>query len=194
MIGFSGSPRKGGNTDVLLDHALEGSRDAGARVQKVMLNDLHFRGCQECNDCFTTGKCILDDGMDTVYDLLKNLDVIFISSPIFFSGITSQTKRMIDRCQCLWARKYLLGRPSGNGKRRLGAFLSVGGRKRSDFTGALSTVKVFFTTINVEFAASLTYSGIDEKGAILNYPSALREARQLGEDLVKKAKALRQKG
>lgn len=152
----------------------------------MVLNDLHFQGCQECNGCFSTGKCVLDDEMNMIYELLEDLNVIIISSPIFFSGLTSQIKKMIDRCQCLWARKYLLSKPSGNGRKRFGAFLSVGGRKRSDFTGALSTVKVFFTTINVEFVASLTYSGIDEKGAIIDHPTALKEARKLGEDLVKK--------
>lgn len=185
VVGFLGSPREGGNTDLLLRSALEGAKEAGADVERIALNDLDLRGCQECDCCLETGRCVIDDDMQRIYDLLEGLDVIIVASPVFFSGLSSQTKMMVDRCQCIWARKYLLKDPLGKGRKRLGAFLSVGGRRDSDFSGAVSVIRVFFINIDVEFFASLTYSGIDGKEAILSHPTALIEARQLGQELVR---------
>ena len=184
VVGIAGSPRKGGNSDLLLDSALQGASEGGGDVVKVFLNDLDLRGCQECGGCLSTGTCVIKDDMQSLYDLLERLDVLILASPVFFSGISSQAKMLVDRCQCIWARKYRLGRPLGEGRRRLGALLSVGGRKRSDFSGLISVVRVFFVNINVEYSGELTYPGVDEKGAIVGHPTALDEARSLGSDLV----------
>jgi multimeric flavodoxin WrbA len=184
VVGISGSPRKGGNSDILLDKALEGAREAGAEVLKIRLNDLSMKGCQECGACQKTGKCVLDDDMQKLYRLLEELDVLIIASPVFFSGLSSQTKMMIDRCQSLWARKYRLNNPIATDGRRRGAFLSVGGMKRSDFSGAISTIKVFFTSIDIKYMGELTFPGIDYKGQINDHPSALGEAHIFGKKLV----------
>jgi multimeric flavodoxin WrbA len=184
VVGILGSPRKGGNTEILLDKALEGAREAGGEVLKIRLNDLSMKGCQECGACQTTGKCALDDDMQRLYPILEELDVLIIASPVFFSGLSSQTKMMIDRCQSLWARKYRLNNPiTSDGKRR-GAFLSVGGMKRSDFSGAISTIKVFFTSIDIEYMGELTFPGIDSKGEINDHPTALDEALTFGKKLL----------
>lgn len=184
VVGISGSPRKGGNTDILLDKALEGAREAGGEVLKIRLNDLSMKGCQECGSCQTTGKCVLDDDMQKLYRLFEELDVLIIASPIFFSGLSSQTKMMIDRCQSIWARKYRLNNPMATDGKRQGAFLSVGGMKKSDFSGAISTIKVFFTSIDVRYMGELTFPGIDSKGEINDHPTALDEARTFGKKLV----------
>ncbi|MFP4546057.1 MAG: flavodoxin family protein [Methanomassiliicoccales archaeon] len=182
VVGLMGSPRKGGNTDMLLDRALEGAREAGGEVEKVTITDLDLKGCQECCACSETGKCVIMDDMQRIYTLLEELDALIVASPVFFSGLSSQTKMVVDRCQAIWARKYLLKRRMEG--RRLGAFLSVGGRKDSDFSNALSVVKVFFLNIDVEFFDSLTVPGVDGKGAILERREVLDSAYRMGRDLV----------
>jgi multimeric flavodoxin WrbA len=184
VVGISGSPRKGGNTDTLLNSALHGAEEAGGEVVKIYLNDLNLKGCQECGGCSSTGICVIDDDMKRIYRLFEELDVLIVASPVFFSGLSSQTKMMIDRCQCIWARKYLLKKPLGTDRKRVGAFLSVGGRKKSDFSNAMSVIRVFFINIDVEYGGALTYPGIDRKGGIEDHPTALGEARSLGRDLV----------
>jgi multimeric flavodoxin WrbA len=184
VLGLSGSPRIDGNSETLLDSALDGAKSCGAEVIKVRLNDLDMRGCQECDRCFDDGECVLDDDMQRIYRLIEEADIIILASPIFFSGLTSQVKMVIDRCQCIWARKYRLGRPLGDTKRRVGGFLSVGGRKRSDFSNAISVVKVFFINLDIDYMGEVTGSRIDEKGAIMDHPEMLLSARRLGEDLV----------
>ncbi len=184
VVGLSGSPRRKGNTDLLLDSCLEGVEARGAEIAKIRLNELDIKGCQACNDCFSDGHCIYDDDMQYLYELLEKLDGLIIASPIFFSGLTSQTKAFIDRCQSLWARKYILDGPIGKEKRRLGAFLSVGARKEPRFQNAISSIKALFNAINVEYFGDLTFGGCDEKGAIKKHPTALEEARELGERTV----------
>lgn len=185
VLGVLGSPRRKGNTDLLLDAALEGAREAGAEVEKLVLEEMDLRGCRECDSCLATGKCVVEDDMQRIYRKIDELDVIIVASPVFFSGLTAQTKMMIDRCQCLWAGKYMLGRPAGQGRRRIGAFLSVGGRSRSNFKNAISEVKAFFLSINVEYAGEVTVPGIEGKGAIRDHPASLDEARELGRKIVR---------
>jgi len=184
VVGLMGSPRSGGNTDILLDAALEGAREAGGEAEKVVIGKLDLRACRECDSCMETGECVVSDGMVKVYDLLRSLDVLIVASPIFFSSVTAQTKTLIDRCQCIWARKYLLNAPIGGGRRRVGAFLAVGGRQRAGFEHAAAVVRTFFLSADIEYAGELTFPGIDEKGAILGHPTALREAKELGRRLV----------
>ncbi len=134
VLGLLGSPRAGGNSDLLLDSFLAGAQESGGETEKLILNELQIRPCQECGGCDGTGICIQEDRMREVYPKLEKAHIVAVASPIFFSGVTAQLKAMIDRCQCNWVRRYRLGRPpqdtpSPQGhKDRLGVFLSVRGQ------------------------------------------------------------------
>jgi len=94
-------------------------------------------------------------------------------------------KAMIDRCQALWARKYVLKLPPlGNRRERKGFFISVGGRKIANvFEPALVMVKTVFRILDITYAGELLFPGIDEKGAIAKHPDALRQAFLAGHKL-----------
>lgn len=187
VLGISGSPRRGGNTDILLHEVLKGAASKGADIKILYLNDLHIAPCQECAGCDQTGECIYqNDDMRTVYEELRLADVIVLASPLFFMGVTAQAKAMIDRCQQFWVRKYVLKEPPlGDRRKRKGLFISVGGRKAPDlFVGALATVKIFFRVLDVEYVGGLLYPGIDAKGDIGKKPETLREAFLTGQKLV----------
>jgi len=186
VLGIAGSPRSDGNTDRLLAEVMRGAASKGAEVKTIALRDLDYIPCQACDDaCVKTGECKYRDGMETVYDELEQADRIVLASPIQFMSVTAQMKAMIDRCQCLWARKYLLKMPPlGDERPRKGFFVSVGGTRMKDLFGpALRTVKTLFHIIDVEYAGELVFSGIDEKGAISQQPEALRQAFEAGERL-----------
>jgi len=106
-LGIYGSPRKGGNTDQPLDKVLEGTQSAGAHISRIYARDLNMCGCIECGGCDETGRCVVDDDMETVYPLLEEADVIFLASPIFFYGLTAQVKALIDRSQANWSKRML---------------------------------------------------------------------------------------
>jgi multimeric flavodoxin WrbA len=188
VLGICGSPRRGGNTELLLDRALEGATSAGAEVEKVILNELNFSPCQECGDCDETGECTTQDDMQALYQKLEEADGIILASPIFFGSLSAQTKMMIDRFQCWWAAKYLLKKPRAEKREsRRGIFICVGGMKREDFfQAAVKLVKIWFTNINVVYEGDLFYPGIDEKGVILGHLTALKDAFAVGKDLAKK--------
>ena len=186
VLGISGSPRRGGNTDLLLAEFLRGAASKRAEVKTIILNELKISPCQHCDACLKAGICRIKDDMQMVYKDLEEADRIVLASPIHFMGLAAQTKEMIDRCQALWARKYVLRIPPlGNRRERKGFFISVGGRKVPNlFDGALVVVKTFFRIIDVTYAGELLFSGVDEKGAIAQRPDALKQALEAGQRFV----------
>ncbi len=186
VLGIAGSPRRGGNTDLLLGEVMRGAASRGAEVKTIVLNDLKIDPCQHCDACLEAGRCRVEDDMQMVYRELENADRIVLASPIQFMGITAQMKAMIDRCQALWARKYVLKLPPlGNRRERKGLFISVGGRRIANlFEPALATVKTLFRILEITYAGELLFPGIDEKGAIAKHPDALRQAFLAGQKLV----------
>lgn len=94
---LSGSPRKGGNTDILCDRFADGARDAGHEVEKIRVSELNIRYCTGCDSCVKTGKCVFNDDMDRVRERMMWADVIVLSSPVYFYTISAQLKTVIDR-------------------------------------------------------------------------------------------------
>jgi multimeric flavodoxin WrbA len=185
VLGIAGSPRRGGNTDLLLAELMKGAADKGAEVKTIVLSGLKFVPCTHCDSCLKEGSCVVKDDMQDIYKEFEQADIIVLASPIQFSGITAHLKGMIDRFQSRWARKYLLKRPPlEDAKVRKGFFISVGGRKVPDvFECAQTMIKTFFRILDIKYSGELLFSGIDEKGAILKHPDALNQAYLSGQKL-----------
>ncbi len=101
-IAINGSPRKEWNTGTLLKKALEGAESQGAETEIVHLYDYSFKGCVSCFACKTKdgksyGKCGYRDGMTPVYEKIKDIDVIFLGSPIYFGDVTGELRSFIER-------------------------------------------------------------------------------------------------
>jgi len=190
VLGIMGSPRIKGNTDLLLDEALRGAKSQGAEVEKIVVDKLKIAPCKEYLGCFKDGNCVIRDDMDKIYPKLLEADVVIIASPMFFYGVSSQAKALIDRCQALWARKHILKQKSLPNGRRKGAFIAVGATKgKRLFEGAILTVKYFFEAIGVEYADELLIRGVDARGEIKEHLTALSDAFELGKRLAQKNKA-----
>jgi NAD(P)H-dependent FMN reductase len=130
IVAFCGSPRKNGNTELLLKETVKGIEDAGLSVHIYNLNVMNIRPCQDCGGCNETGECIVEDDMAKIYDVIRNADRIILASPIFFFSLSAQAKIMIDRCQSFWCEKYVLKKPIQGGQfKRKGLLLLVGGMK-----------------------------------------------------------------
>jgi multimeric flavodoxin WrbA len=187
VIAFHGSPRKDGNSSILLGEAVRGVEQEGRKVAVYRLAQMKIRPCLNCGGCEEAGECIIkDDEMPKVYAAIREADRIILASPIFFSGLPAQAKAAIDRCQALWCEKYLLKReiPAGPTGRR-GLFLAVGGMKMLKHAEcANSTATAFFRSVSVPEHAFLPYRGVDAKGAIRQHPTALQEAYEAGRALV----------
>ncbi len=187
VLGLFGSPRKGGNTDLLLAEALKGAAAAGATVEEIHLSDCKITPCLGCLGCFKGGACVIADEMQGIYPRLLNADIVILASPIFFYGVTGWAKAMVDRIQALWARKYVLHDPElgKEGVKRRGFFISVGGTKgQRMFEGAVLTVKYFFDAFNADYTGELLFRQVDASGDILKNPEALPQAFAAGGKLV----------
>jgi multimeric flavodoxin WrbA len=186
VLGIMGSPRRHSNTEILLDRALEGASEAGAEVEKVLISKLKISPCLEIYACFKDGNCTIKDDMQALYENLVEADHIVFASPIFFYGVTSQAKAVIDRCQALWARRHVLGMGKEDKRVRRGVFISVGAtRGEKLFDGAVLTVKYFFDAVGVAYSGDLLIRGIDNKAQIRERPTALEDAFRLGQELVR---------
>ena len=171
VLGILGSPRRGGNTERLLDAALEGAAEAGAAAEKVVLDALTLRPCTACDGCRDGGRCVLDDDMAALYPKIEDADAIVLASPVYFESVTAQAKAFIDRCQLFWCRKYVLRM---KGKRRASAFISVGARVRTDFHAPEATARALFHTLDAMPCKVLAYAGFEEPGSIEDHPARAR--------------------
>ncbi|MBE0617863.1 MAG: flavodoxin family protein, partial [Proteobacteria bacterium] len=182
LLCLHGSPRAGGNTDILLEHVARGARDAGVRVEHLHCRKLRIRGCTGCGACSESGECALRDGMDRVYAAVDNADALVVGAPVYFLGVPAQFKTLIDRFQCRWARRYLLDRELP--RARPGALLATAGAPSpAVFTCPQRTVDAFFEVLAIERRSTLLYEKMDEKGAVRTNTRALAEAEALGASL-----------
>lgn len=188
VLGIAGSPRRGGNTETLLDRFLAGAAEAGGEVEKLIVSRLNLRGCIGCDTCWAADRCALEDDFLPVNRKLIESDIVVVAAPLYFLNVPAQVKALIDRGQRQWARKFVRHeslRPTAAGReRRRGVLLSTGGSPDPDFCGIVQTVRAFFDVYNVDYWDDLLYKDVDAKGDIGEHPTALQEAFDLGIEAV----------
>ena len=188
VLAIAGSPRRRGNSETLLDRALAGVAEAApdAEVHKLVLNEMKFVPCQNCGFCSKKGFCRFAEGddMGEVYGLLDASDRFVVASPVFFGTISAQLKAMIDRCQAIWARKYLLKQSHENADRQA-LFMACGGFKQDRFRHcARQVMEAWCVCLDIKLADELFYTSIDARGEIEQHPTALDDAFAAGKKLV----------
>ena len=100
---LSGSPRKGGNSDILCDRFAEGAREVGRSVEKVRVAEKKVGYCRACYYCRTHGgECAVKDDMAEILQSMIEADVIVLASPVYFYSIDAQLKAVIDRTVARW--------------------------------------------------------------------------------------------
>jgi multimeric flavodoxin WrbA len=101
VIGIVGSPRKNGNTNILVQQVLESAAEAGVETRTFILNEMNYKGCQGCGYCKSHDKCKLEDDLTEVFDELASADGVVFGSPIYFGQFTGQMRLFLDRCYSL---------------------------------------------------------------------------------------------
>lgn len=184
VCGIAGSPRRGGNSEFLLDRALAGAAAEGGEIRKVVLSELQFTPCQNCGFCEKKGACRFDDEMRVIYDSLEEATHFVLATPVYFTTVSAQVKAMIDRCQALWSRRFVLKiKPNQMG--RPGLLLCVGGFKTDRFLACTQqVVHTWMRVVGIKPVNTLFYPGTDEKGAAEKHPTAGHESFEAGRALV----------
>lgn len=99
---LSGSPRKGGNSEILCEEFARGAREVGHEVEIIRVADKQIGYCRACYACRETGACVLHDDMAEVLQKMIDADVIVLASPVYFYSIDAQLKTLIDRTVARW--------------------------------------------------------------------------------------------
>jgi multimeric flavodoxin WrbA len=185
VLGISTSPRQNSNSDLLLRRALAGAESAGADIEYTSLRDLDIAPCVECNSCYKKGACRVEDDYRMISAKMLESDRLIFATPIFFMTVCAQAKALIDRCQCLWAHKYVLKQPLiTTGRDRRAMVIAVGGTKsKKMFDSIRLTAKYFLDVLDMNYAVNLFVNKIDDPGQIKQHPSAMDEAFRLGREL-----------
>ncbi len=184
---LTGSPRKKGNTEILAAAVAKQLQNNNVSVQLSRLADLAIHPCLGCGGCEKEGNCVIDDDMQTLYQRIINADKIIIASPIYFYGLTAQTKAFIDRCQALWSRKYLLKQCIPSDNQRRGYLISVAAtRGKQVFTGAELCARYVFDAMDVLYDEGLFYPGVDTRGAIRKHPDFPQKLNAFVQSILKK--------
>jgi multimeric flavodoxin WrbA len=186
MIAIYGSPRRRGNTALLLQKAVQGARETGDVVEEVILRDLKMSPCLEIYGCKKTGRCVIRDDFQELYDQVLASKGIMLASPIFFYTVSAHTKIFMDRCQSLWVKKYWLDKRAYGKEQptRQALFISVGATKgKKLFDGVLLSIRYFLDALDAKLHQTLLYRGLDFEGDILKHPEYLEEAYRAGKKL-----------
>jgi multimeric flavodoxin WrbA len=186
VLGLSTSPRANGNSNLLLRQALAGAQSAGASAEYIRLSDLNIAPCNECNCCYTTGTCRIEDDYHTLSGKLLNTDRLIFATPIFFMSVCAQAKALIDRSQCHWAHKSILKKQLITSTQdRRAMVIAVGGSKSTKMFDCIRlTMKSYFDALEMRYVANLFVNKVSDAGQIQKHPSAMAEAFRLGKELV----------
>ena len=181
VLGIMGSPRMGGNSDVLLSQALTGDKETGADVEKIILDRKHIAGCKDCKKCNTMGDCAIKDDMAEIQTKILEAYAIIHSSPVYFWTMTSQMKAYLDRwcvffdAEWRWQKIYY---PTMRGK-RIGLITVCGD---SNVNTADPIVHSFKSTVEMTKMHWLgtVIASANDKGDIVKNESAIHQAYELG--------------
>lgn len=177
VLAVCGSPRKGGNCDLLVDHVLKGAAEAGARTEKVCLYDIELRPCTACGVCLKPDRvdCVIPDDMTPLVRKVDQCDVLVIASPVYFLNITGPAKTFLDRL-------YPIASPVNRqfaGKRVI-VCLTYGATDpvSTGIGHIVALFKLFFEYFNV--SATFIHASALEKGDVLNCSDVLQQALDAG--------------
>ncbi|AGB41918.1 multimeric flavodoxin WrbA [Halobacteroides halobius DSM 5150] len=195
MKGLSvlGSPRHNGNNALLLQEINSSLKEnCNIKLDKIEIDNLDISPCLSCDYCKKNINCTIADDMIKLYSKFDEADIILISSPLYFNTVSAQLKAMIDRCQALWANRFVLKKPLIDpNKKRLGAFVSTAGQPITNdrFKYVTSTLDLFFKAISADYYDNFFVGNIDHK-PITNRPKIISDAYDWGERLAQELKRL----
>jgi len=184
---ISSSPRKDGNSDLLAKRALDGAREAGSAVEYVRVSELNVSPCRACGYCEKHGVCAINDDFPPLMDKMLDSELLIFATPVYFMSVSAWGKMVIDRCQTLWARKYVLNLPNRPKDKRncAGICIAVGGsRSLKMFDSIRLTMKYFYDVLEIDRTDEIFYNRLDEKGAVKKHPEALKAAYRKAQSML----------
>ena len=178
ILGVMGSPRVGGNTDVLMDRALAGAKAAGAEVEKIILDQLDINPCRDCEGCAVDGECAQADDMIALYEKIRQAGGLILGTPIYWWGPTAQMKAFLDRWYAI-ARDAVVHRLVGKKVALIFAFEDTD-PSTADPADAIFTCSMNYLKMPI---VGRVFASAWKRGDIYKSPEKLDEAYQLGQTI-----------
>jgi len=177
VLGICGSPRRGGNTQILVEETLRGAAEAGALTKQVLLTDLRIGPCRACDACLKTGECVQHDDMPALLEKMRENDIWVLGTPVYWWGPTAQFKTFVDRWYCQGQRERLEGR-------RVIAVIPLGDTDAGVARHTVGMLQDSLDYLRAELIATVLAPGCEAAGAVREQPAVLAAARQAGREAV----------
>ncbi|MFO8101277.1 MAG: flavodoxin family protein [Dehalococcoidia bacterium] len=174
ILAIIGSPRKNGNTEILINEAMEGAKGAGAKTEILNIGEMDIGPCRGCAFCLEGGECSISDDMQHIYPKLLEADGIFIGTPVYFWNVSAQVKILIDRTYHLMVHRKLRG--------KVGGIAVVA--NRAGCGNAYSSLNDYFALMRMTLAGGVI-GYADEPGDIRGDSEAMSQAGAAGKAMVK---------
>ena len=175
VLGIVGSPRRGGNTEILVDEVLRGAEEAGALTEKVILSELNVAPCRACDACGKTGERVQQDDMPALLEKMQRSRVWVLGTPVYWWGPTAQFKAFLDR----W---YGVGRATFAGRRVILTIPLGGGASYARHTVGMLTDIVNY--LGMKLVETVLAPGAHGPGAVRGHADVLATARRVGREAI----------
>ncbi len=190
ILAIGASPRKGGNSDILLRHFLAGAKKAGVETEEIQLRDCQITPCIGCELCRQAGECTrFNDDMVGIYNKIIESRGLFLISPVHNYNITAWMKGFIDRLYCFY--EFSEPRPghwssklANQGRKAVVAAVAEQ-PKKEDMGFTLEAMQRPLEALGYEVTQKFPVLGIFAKGKVANFPEIIRTAEMYGEKLAR---------
>ena len=175
ILGLSCSPRKQGNTVIMLDEALKGAEHEGSEIELYSVSGKEIKPCDGCFSCARKGVCHITDDMQPLYDKLVEADGIIFGTPIYFYSMTAQAKAIMDR-------SIALNQPERGLTNKVGGIVAVAGS-----LGLIEAIKdyYFFFAHRQMLPANFVGAYAADKGDVKKRELGMKAAWDLGRQMAK---------
>jgi multimeric flavodoxin WrbA len=177
IVAFIGSPRKGGNSELLANELLKAAEQEGAKTEVIRLAEYNLRPCDACMACRKTKKCRIEDDGEKLFNKIRDADGVVLATPVYFGSCSPQMKIFVDRMGYL---AKAVGQPLNN---KVGSALVVARRAGANFTYAQL---LFFFLLSGMIVPGVSYWTIAygrEKGEVLNDKEGVETSREMGKKI-----------
>ncbi|MCU0612729.1 MAG: flavodoxin family protein [Candidatus Eisenbacteria bacterium] len=174
---FVGSPRRGGNTEILVDEILQGASEEGANPTKHRLSELQIGPCRGCDACRELGECVQKDDMPALLRRMEESHIWVFGTPVYWWGPTAQFKLFMDR----WYGAGAIVHPKG--KLAILA-VTLGDTQASTARHTVGMFEDALRYLDVELHATVIAAGVNARGEIRGFTDVLERARRTGRDAV----------
>lgn len=174
LLILSGSPRKGGNSDLLCDEFAKGAEKAGHSVEKLRIAEMNISYCRACYACKANDKCIIQDDMSKILEKMIEADVLVLASPVYFYSVSAQLKALIDRTVARWTEVK---------NKEFYYIITAADEEKASAKSTLGCLRGYADCVEGAVEKAVIYGmGVYEKGEIKNHPAML-EAYEAGKNL-----------